>query len=114
VKEKPTRRACIHRGRGDRPEPCRSPVSATPAGSPDHTRPARQRPTRAAQDQAEHRQRKRKGIVRCVYVPISELVLLAMMDRGLSEMEACDPKAIGRDAATVLHQWARRWFAEKR
>ena len=78
------------------------------------TRRGRRRPTRGAVDQADHRQREREGVVRCVYVPIHQQVLEAMIDRGLSDADSLDPKAIGGEAGAILNQWADRWFAEKR
>jgi hypothetical protein len=36
-----------------------------------------------------------------------------MIDRGLSEADSHNPKAVAREAGDVLRQWAARWFAEK-
>jgi hypothetical protein len=63
--------------------------------------------------QAEHRQRERDGVLRCVYVPIGCEVLEALIDRGLPPQEALDPKAVGRELGDVLRQWAERWHREK-
>jgi hypothetical protein len=81
---------------------------------PDPPKKQRRPKSRGAVDQAEHRQREREGVVRCVYVPIHWRVLAAMIERGLSEADGLDPRATGREAGDVLLQWADRWFAERR
>jgi hypothetical protein len=63
--------------------------------------------------QSERRQRDREGVWRCVWAPIHERVLVAMIERGLSEAESLNPKKVGREAGDLLLQWADRWFDEK-
>jgi hypothetical protein len=75
-------------------------------------------PLRAARSpgaivQSERRQRDREGVWRCVWAPIHERVLVAMIERGLSEAESLNPKKVGREAGDLLLQWADRWFDEK-
>jgi hypothetical protein len=82
-----------------------TPSARRPRGGADQ-----RRPTQAAVDQAEHRQRERDGVIQCVYVPIKKVVLEAMIDRGL---EDCGAKDIGRDAADILWQWAMEWNRRK-
>jgi hypothetical protein len=76
--------------------------------------PLRAARSRGAVTQFERRQRVREKIVRCVWAPIHERVLAAMLERGLSDADSCDPKRVGREAGDLLLQWADRWFAERR
>jgi len=62
--------------------------------------------------QAEHRQRERSEVV-CYYVPVHSSVIETLIDRGLPAEEALDAKAVGRELAEVLQQWAARWQREK-
>jgi hypothetical protein len=74
---------------------------------------ARVRRSSGAIRQAEHRARERDGVVRCVYVPVDRAVLEALIDRGLPPEAALNARAIARECADVLGQWAARWQREK-
>jgi hypothetical protein len=41
-------------------------------------------------------------------------VLEALIDRGLSDEDSYNPRAVAREAGDVLRLWADRWFAEKK
>jgi hypothetical protein len=73
----------------------------------------RQTRTPGAVTQSERRRRDRAGVWRCYQIPVYRTVLEAMIDRGLSEADSHNPKAVAREAGDVLRQWAARWFAEK-